>query len=644
MKRSLILMGLTGILPIVVLGAAYGYVSLQEQRAALDRQALIASRASARLIGRELSANIDAVAMLAQSPSFDGTLDRDRFNVLAKRLIDVRPTWRRLGVSDRAGNRLLVVPPVDAVLAGKVIDRQSLIAAFETGKPQVGHVVRGPLDEYVFAIRAPAMRDGTARYVVSAVLPARGMAQLLLAEAIPGASRVRLFDDRGALVAAVGSGGPGPLRSATSVVPGTAWRVEFAVPGGAFAALTRQARMVLILGALIALLLFVALVLLLRRELGRYRDRQAATVQAQRLEALGRLTGGVAHDLNNLLTPILGGLDLLRKRCPDDTKALRYIDNAVVSAERARSLVARLLAYSRRQTLAPEAIDPAIMFDDLRDLLERSAGAAIPCIVTLNPAPPILADRNQLELAILNLVINARDAISANENGDGRIAIEVRPAREEELRGLSTTPCVAISVHDDGCGMDALTLRRAVEPFFTTKAGDRGTGLGLSMVHGFAEQSSGRFLLQSAPGEGTSATLVLPCAAAPAAQPAAAPAALPSRTADILLVDDDAPVREAAAEVLRAHGHSVREAASLNDGMAQLAAQPSPDLIITDYMMPGGTGGEFITRARAESESLRFLLLTGYVDSADDLPADVPQLRKPFRDRELLVAVDALLD
>lgn len=642
MRRSLILMGLTGLLPIVVLGSAYGAVTLREQRAALDRQAALASRSTARLVGREIAATMDAVKMISRSPTLDGGINRPRFTLLGLRLLEDHPDWAALSVADSDGNRLLDLPrPIGGKL-GKVVDPVSLARAVRTRRPQVGHVIHGA-GLTAFAVRAPVLNHGAAPYVVSAVVPITAMQHLLYAEEIPAGWRLRIFDKRGAVIAQSGSVEQEPMRSAVTTVPEAGWHVEVAVPRGSFAALTRQAQLVLIGGSIVALALFAALAFALARELGRFRQRQAATLQAQRLEALGRLTGGVAHDLNNLLTPILGGLDLLRARIGEDAKALRYIDSATSSAERARTLVARLLAYAKRQTLTPEAIDVGALLADLYELLQRSVGPTIACTIRTAPdLPAVRADRNQLELAVLNLVINARDAIKTDGRTAGTIIVETRLPRRDEARGLARGDYLALAVHDDGCGMDAATLRRAMEPFFTTKAGDRGTGLGLSMVHGFAEQSAGRLVLESAPGQGTSAMLILPATDAPA------PVLdtlrdRPTRTAEILLVDDDPTVREAAAEVLRAHGHLVAEAESLSQGMAALTGAPETALVITDYMMPGGTGGEFITRARNAGLPQPFLLLTGYTDAAEDLPGDVPQLRKPFRERELLDAVDALL-
>ncbi|MET3724933.1 hybrid sensor histidine kinase/response regulator [Sphingomonas trueperi] len=642
MRRSLILMGLTGLLPIVVLGSAYGAVTLREQRAALDRQATLASRSTARLVGREIAATLDAVKMISRSPTLDGGIDRPRFTLLGLRLLQDHPNWAALSVADSDGNRLLDLPSPIGGRLGKVVDPVSLARAVRTRQPQVGHVIRGA-GLTAFAVRAPVLNRGAAPYVVSAVIPITAMQHLLFAEEIPPGWRLRIFDKRGAVIAQSGATAREAMQSVVTAVPESGWQVEVAVPRGSFAALTRQAQIVLIGGSIVALALFAALTFALMIELRRFRQRQAATLQAQRLEALGRLTGGVAHDLNNLLTPILGGLDLLRARIGEDAKALRYIDSATSSAERARTLVARLLAYAKRQALTPEAIDVGGLLADLHELLQRSAGPTIACTIrSAADLPAVRADRNQLELAVLNLVINARDAIQTDGRVSGTIIVETRLPRRDEARGLARGDYLALAVHDDGCGMDAATLRRAMEPFFTTKAGDRGTGLGLSMVHGFAEQSSGRLMLESAPGQGTSATLILPATDAPAPTLDTL-RERPTRTAEILLVDDDPAVREAAAEVLRAHGHLVAEAESLSQGMAALNHAPGTALVITDYMMPGGTGGEFITRARDAGLPQPFLLLTGYTDAAEDLPGDVPQLRKPFRERELLDAVDALL-
>ncbi|OAS12678.1 MHYT domain-containing protein, partial [Methylobacterium platani] len=267
---------------------------------------------------------------------------------------------------------------------------------------------------------------------------------------------------------------------------------------------------------------------------------QGALAQAQKMEALGQLTGGVAHDFNNLLMAVLGSLELLRKRLPDDPRLLRLLDNAVQGAQRGASLTQRMLAFARRQELRPEAIDLARLVRDMTDLLQRSIGPGtrIETRFPLN-LPPALVDAHQLELALLNLVVNARDAMP--EGGTVSIAARLAPSAAGE--GEEPAP-LCLSVTDTGLGMDEATLARAQEPFFTTKGVGKGTGLGLSMVHGLAAQSRGRLVLRSRPGTGTVAEIWLPVAApASGESPGAAPVlrlaasrGLPSQV--VLVVDD----------------------------------------------------------------------------------------------------------
>ena len=241
-----------------------------------------------------------------------------------------------------------------------------------------------------------------------------------------------------------------------------------------------------------------------------------ALLQSQKMEAIGQLTGGIAHDFNNLLMAVLGSLELMRKRLPDDPKLLALLENAVQGAQRGSTLTKRMLAFARRQELKQEAIDIPELVRGMSDLLQRSLGPSV-AIETRFPlvSKPVLGDANQLEMILLNLTVNARDAMPDG----GQIVIA---AREEVLRPgegsrLKPGAYVCLTVRDTGIGMDEATLRRAMEPFFTTKGPGKGTGLGLSMVHGVAEQSGGWFTLRSRPGEGTTAELWLPVAEGQAA-------------------------------------------------------------------------------------------------------------------------------
>ncbi|MBW8754788.1 MAG: response regulator [Sphingomonadales bacterium] len=377
-------------------------------------------------------------------------------------------------------------------------------------------------------------------------------------------------------------------------------------------------------------------------ELRQTRDRQLAEVQSQRLEALGRLTGGVAHDLNNLLTPIVGGLDLVRRRVKDDPQALRNVEAAAASADRARALVARLLSFARRQTLSAEDLEIGPLLADLRDLLVRTLGPSIVIETAVQEGlPPVHADRGQLELAILNLAINARDAMPSG----GTVVIQATAASEPVAAGLPARDYIAISVTDSGLGMDERTLRQATEPFFTTKPVGEGTGLGLSMVHGFAAQSGGTLHLTSTPGQGTVATILLPRggqAVAPAKE--ADKESAPRRAVRILLVDDEEMVRHSTAEMLREIGYTVIEAPSVAVARQILRTSDRFDVVLTDYLMPDETGADLVSEVRAHFPDMPIMLLTGYADGATDVDPTIPRLIKPFRLAELAEKLAPLSD
>jgi signal transduction histidine kinase len=271
--------------------------------------------------------------------------------------------------------------------------------------------------------------------------------------------------------------------------------------------------------------------------------------EAQKLETLGQLTGGVAHDFNNLLTPVIGNLDLLRRQIPDSERAQRLIDASLRAAGRAATLVQRLLAFARRQDLRPRSVNISALLDGMTDLIRRSLDPSIEVSISHAPhLPPARVDPNQLELAILNLAINARDAMPRG----GRLAIDATAETVGAGARIEPGSYVRISVSDNGMGMDQDVLARAVEPFFSTKGIGKGTGLGLSMVHGLAAQLGGMLELDSTPGSGTTATIWLPVAAEPAAFEDLEPRPLiaAAERATILLVDDEELVRTGTAEML----------------------------------------------------------------------------------------------
>jgi len=373
---------------------------------------------------------------------------------------------------------------------------------------------------------------------------------------------------------------------------------------------------------------------------------EAQLRESQKMEALGQLTGGVAHDFNNLLMVVLGNIGLLRKRLPDDPRLLRLLDGAQQGAERGAALTQRMLAFGRRQELRPEPVDLARLIAGLRPLLERSAGPTVPIELRLpGGLPPAMVDANQLELALLNLVVNARDAMP--DGGTIEItAAAVEAPSSAAARGLSAGRYVRLSLHDTGTGMDAATLARATEPFFTTKGVGRGSGLGLSMVQGLAQQSGGGLRLTSRPGKGTTAEIWLPRAevaiAAPEAEAAGPAEAQRAAARRVLVVDDDPLVAEGTAMMLEDLGHGAAVAASGEDALAQLAHGAAVDLVLTDHAMPGMTGLELAERLRRDRPELPVALATGFVEAPGAGAAWLPRLNKPYRQEELAALVNRL--
>ncbi len=364
------------------------------------------------------------------------------------------------------------------------------------------------------------------------------------------------------------------------------------------------------------------------------------TLQAQKLEAIGQLTGGIAHDFNNLLMAVLGSLELLRKRLPDDPKSIALLENAAQGAQRGTTLTKRMLAFARNYEMKKEAIDIPTLVHGMKELVERSMGPSfnieIRFPLSLNP---VEADANQLELALLNLSLNARDAMA--DGGDIILA-----AREENISaghrsGLKAGRYIRLSVTDTGEGMDQETLLKATEPFFTTKGVGKGTGLGLSMVHGFAEQSGGRFILHSQKGAGTTAELLLPIAKASAKPIPAIPAppAKALRPLTILAVDDDALVLMNTVHMLEDLGHTVFEAYSGSEALEILQREDGIDLVVTDQAMPKMTGTELAKIIKREWPDIPVLLATGYADRVRGDDIGLPKLTKPYMQRELAEAI-----
>lgn len=371
------------------------------------------------------------------------------------------------------------------------------------------------------------------------------------------------------------------------------------------------------------------------------REAEARLLQSQKLETIGQLTGGVAHDFNNLLTPIVGSLELLRRRLDGDERAHKLAAAGLESAERARILVNRLLTFARQQELETAPVDVAALVEGMRDLIVRSIGPTIKVEVqSANDLPPALVDPNQLELSMLNLCVNARDAMP--DGGSLAIAIDLDD-QASPFVGATEPHYLRIAVTDTGTGMSADTLAKAIEPFYTTKGIGQGTGLGLSMVHGLVGQLGGGMAIDSILGKGTIITLWLPLAKGSAAAAGDQVAAFkaPARSATVLLVDDEPLVRYAVADILRDAGYEVIEATSGAEAVRLVGEGLAPDILLTDQLMPGMKGTELAETLLALRRNLPVLIATGYSD-VPGIP--LPMISKPFTSAQLVERVRQLVE
>ncbi|HXP27414.1 MAG TPA: ATP-binding protein, partial [Steroidobacteraceae bacterium] len=398
----------------------------------------------------------------------------------------------------------------------------------------------------------------------------------------------------------------------------------------------------------------------------RTRERELALAQlfeAQKMDTIGRLTGGVAHDFNNLLMAVLGSLSLLEKKLPDDPQIRRLLQNAIQGADRGKALTQRLLAFSRRQELKPQAVDFAQLVNGMEELLKRAVGHGITFSSEFpSDLPPLLVDANQLELALLNVALNARDAmpdggnvkitaradrVPALDAANGRSGNGFARARAPGADSPSLPPgeYIRITIVDTGVGMDQVTLAKATEPFFTTKGPGKGTGLGLSMVQGLAAQSGGLLRIHSEPNEGTVVELWLPKAGTAAAAHVRAPESTTAfrpatEPCTVLIVDDDVLVMTGTAAMILDLGHTAIEAHSGAEALEVLGSGLKVDVVLTDHAMPAMTGLQLAECIHTRFPGLPIILATGYAElPVDPSTLGIARLAKPCTQHEIAAAI-----
>jgi signal transduction histidine kinase len=654
--RPVAMLLVAALVPLIVFAVIETVVSLQSQQVAQEHDALEQARRIVVAVDAELQRQVDLVTALARLPLLDTPADVPAFAETLRREQAAQPLWLTAMLADPDGNVLAFT----TVPRKRVVDIEGFRRAVRANVPQVGNIARGTA--LAVPVRAPVIRDGQVRFMVVAAIRPDGVRERLLAAQLPDAWTGTVIDTAGLVVArthgddsmlaapasaralavrAHASAGlyeglmlEGiPTVSAFYVSPVTGWSVHIGIPREAFNAPLARARWLAAAGGAASLALAAIFLALLLREL-RLRRRDAAILEnAQRLEALGRLTGGVAHDFNNLLTVVSGNLELLERRVPG-TAGHRTIEAIRGAVERGVSLTRGLLTFSRSGLGEGTMEDVNACIRGVFGMVRETIGPAAEAVLELHdPLPPILLDRVQFDLALLNLAANARDAMP----GGG--VLRITTSRTTLANGV---PGVAIAVSDSGTGIPADILSRVFEPFFTTKDIGRGTGLGLAQVYGFAGNAGGEARIASRLGAGTTVSILLPAAAAPVAALRQREASPPGarRASRVLLVEDNDVVRDLTAANLREFFAGVDAAADADTALAMLAGGGF-DAVVSDLVMPGALDGVGLAREiRRRWPGMPIVLVSGYAASAGEArELGVPVLSKPLELERLADAV-----
>lgn len=641
-------------LPIVLLVVLQVVFTLEREREDVERFALARAERVMALTDAQIQADAAVMRVLATAD----VLERHDWPLAYARVREVaalNPHWRNVIIADRSANE-------DVLSLGRPYssDHAPLDAAI-INHHAVAREGRGCPCLYLYQ---PIGADG--RYELIVALAPDSLRDLLMRH-LPDNSIAAIVDRQGAFIArsrqqeervgtpatqfvrdAITAGETSGVyegvtyegfrnHSAFVVSPVTGWSTHVAIASALMERPRAYSSAAIAAGIVLALLLASGIIAWALRDIAARRLAEQRMAQTQKLEAIGQLTGGVAHDFNNLLTVIIGGLNMLLKRI-EDQKQREIAEHMLDAAKRGDRLTKQLLAFSRGKRMELTAIDLHQLAPGMEELLRRSVGTDVTIEFDLAAdARWVKSDVNQLELAILNLVINARDAMPDG----GRVVVSTRASDTRE-------DFIELAVTDNGLGMPREVAERAMEPFFTTKPAGKGTGLGLAQVFGAARQSGGHVEIDSAPDRGTSVRLLLPRIDPPARTEADDAPATPAPRGNgqkVLVVDDEAGVLSFVSQTLRDAGFSVREAADPGAALRILESEP-PDLLVTDFSMPAMTGLELAERARANRPGLRVLVISGWAD-ADTLEKSAARpdlLRKPFDERTLLDAVQAAFD
>jgi signal transduction histidine kinase/CheY-like chemotaxis protein len=667
LRRSLVALGIAAMLPTVVFAAFSVFHMLRLERERVTDATLARSQIVMTLVDTQLQRHLAALDVLSSSVYFE-TLDWGEFYRRVQRLLAANPLWESIVLIDAQRHEEIfdLRRPLGAPITLSAVHERELRRLLALGKHVVGSIESH--EHPIVWLYIPVRSSGKITYAIAAALNPRLIQDTLVAYATPGAIGA-IVDADGDFVARtvdyaarVGTQATPFVRDATRarshglytgttyegvknytayhVSPLSGWSTHLAVASARIDAPTRWSFVAAGIAALGGLALGGFLVLLVQRDMAERRRAEEMLRQAQKMEAIGQLTGGIAHDFNNLLTAIIGNLDMMRTRLAGNDRLQRMADNALEAARKGAKLASQLLAFSRTQRLKVGSVDISELLNGMSGLLSQSVGPAIRVDVRIDEdARYAVSDANQLELALLNLAVNARDAMPTG----GSLTIRARLVADPE-RGL---PHVELSVADTGTGMSEEVRSRAVEPFFTTKPTGVGTGLGLSQVYGVVRESGGTLAIDSQPGQGTTVRLILPAGTPPpirtedySQSPPTVPGARSREQISVLVVDDDRLVRRLMSEGLRNLQYRITEAENGEQGLAAME-RARFDLLLVDFAMPGMNGAEMVREAQKRQPGIKVLMVSGYADSAavEAALGSARLLRKPFDLAELRAAV-----
>jgi signal transduction histidine kinase/CheY-like chemotaxis protein len=668
LRRSLVALGIAAMLPTVVFAAFTVFHLLRLERERVTNATLAQSQVVMTLADTQLQRHLAALEVLSSSIYFE-TKDWGEFYRRVQRLLTANPQWESIVLIDaqRREEVFDLRRPLGEPVAIPNVHESAVRRLVTSGTALVGDIESH--EHAVVWLYVPVRHEGRLTHVIAASLKPRIFQDLLTAYAAPG-STAAIVDAGGDFVARtldyserVGTpatqyvrdavrGGPSGVYSGTTyeglknytaynLSSMSRWSTHLAVASASIDTPTRWSFVAAGIAALGGLVLGGFLVVLVVRDMAERRRAEEMLRQSQKMEAIGQLTGGIAHDFNNLLTAIIGNLDMLRTRVAGNERLQRMADNALEAARKGAKLASQLLAFSRSQRLNIGSVDLAQLLNGMSGLLSQSVGPGVRVDLRIDEdARYAVSDANQLELALLNLAVNARDAMPTG----GTLTITGRLVAD----AARPLPHVELSVADTGSGMTEDVRSRAIEPFFTTKPTGVGTGLGLSQVYGVVRESGGTLTIDSETGRGTTVRLLLPAGTAPtinagddSRSPPTVPAARPREQTRVLIVDDDRLVRRLMTDGLRSLQYQVTAVENGEQALATLDGGERFDLLLVDFAMPGMNGAEVARAAQNRQPSIKVLMVSGYADSVavEAALGSARLLRKPFDIAELGTAV-----